>query len=193
MQFHELKWWPNDFEGQGQRPIFSIPAESIPGCMFGANLVILAQICDELLRGQAEFPRILTQNGQNDLEGYGQWPPFSIPAESIPECMFGANLVIPAQTCDELSCRQGKDRRTDGQTQATTISLWPERPWGNKNYNCILLNLCEEKPLMTVRITTHKASIVGTIKQAQTFCTTDPLWENTPVVCEQWIHRTQGP
>ena len=59
----------NDFKGQGQWPPFSIPAESIPGCMFGANLVILVQIYDELSRGQAEFPRILNQNGQNDLQG----------------------------------------------------------------------------------------------------------------------------
>ena len=44
----------NDLEGQGQWPPFSIPAKSISGCMFGANLVILAQIYDELLRGQAE-------------------------------------------------------------------------------------------------------------------------------------------
>ena len=29
--------------------------------MFGANLVILAQICDELSHGQAKFPRILSQ------------------------------------------------------------------------------------------------------------------------------------
>ena len=70
--------------------------------MFGANLVILAQIYEELSDGQAEFSRILSQNGQNDLEGQGQWPPFSIPAESIPGCMFGANLVIPAQIYDEL-------------------------------------------------------------------------------------------
>ena len=33
--------------------------------------------------------------------------------------MFGANLLIPAQICDELSCGQGKvygrmDRETDG-------------------------------------------------------------------------------
>ena len=40
--------------------------------MFGANLVILAQICHELSFGQAEFARILSQNGQNDLEGQGQ-------------------------------------------------------------------------------------------------------------------------
>ena len=126
-----------------------MPPGSIPGCMFGANLLILAQICDELSCGQAEFPRILSQYGQNDLETHGQRPPFSIPAESISGCMFGANLVIPAQMCDELSCGKGKvygrtdgqtdrqtdrqtDGRTDGQTHATTIPLGPERPWGKK-------------------------------------------------------------
>ena len=86
----------NDLEGQGQWPIFSIPAESIPGCMFGANLVIVAQIYDELSHGHIEFPNILSQNGQNDLEGQGHWPPFSIPSKSIPWCMFRLNLVIPA-------------------------------------------------------------------------------------------------
>ena len=95
----------------------SIPTEGIPGCMFGAYLVILAQICEELSHRQAEFPRILSQNGQNDLEGEGQWPPFSIPAESIPWFMFEANLVIPAQTCDELSC--GKVKFMDGR-----LSVW---------------------------------------------------------------------
>ena len=69
--------------------------------MFRANLVILAQIYDELSCGQAEFPKIRSQNGQNDLEGHGQLPLFSIPAESIPGCMFGANLVILAQIYDK--------------------------------------------------------------------------------------------
>ena len=123
----------NDLEGQSQWPPLSMPAESIPGCMFGANLMILAQIYDELLCGQAKFPRILSQN---DLEGHGQWPPFSIPAKSIPRCMFGAHLVIPAQICDELSCGQGKVYgQTHGQTQATTIPLRPERPRGKKHGN----------------------------------------------------------
>ena len=53
---------------------------------------------------QAKFPKILSQNGQNDLEGHSQWPPFSIPAESTPGCMFDANLVLLAQICDELQC-----------------------------------------------------------------------------------------
>ena len=134
MPFCELKWL-NGLEGQGQWPPFSIPAKSVPGCTYGANLVILAHIYDELLCRQAKFPRILSQNGQNDLEGQGQWPPFSIPAESIPRCMFGANLVIPPQICDELSCGQGKVYgQRDGQTQATTIPLRPERSRGNKGH-----------------------------------------------------------
>ena len=91
--------------------------------MFGAHLVILSQIYDELSRGQAKFRVILSQNGQNYLEGQSQWPQFSIPAESIPWCLFGANLVIPAQMCDELSCGQGQvygqtDEQTDRRTDA---------------------------------------------------------------------------
>ena len=59
--------WPNDLESQGQWPPFSILTNIIPRCIFGANLGILAQMCDELWRGQAKFPRILSQNGHNDL------------------------------------------------------------------------------------------------------------------------------
>ena len=66
------------------------------------------------------------------LRKHGQWSTFSIPAESIPRCMFGANLVILDQICDDLSFGQGKvygrkDGRRDVQTQATTIPLRPER------------------------------------------------------------------
>ena len=96
--------------------------------MFGANLVILVPIYDELSRGQAEFPIILSQNGQNDLEGQGQWPLFSIATESIPWCMFGANLVIPAQIYDELSCGQGQ---VYGQTDGRTGKKW-RNYWGKK-------------------------------------------------------------
>ena len=40
--------------------------------MFGTNLVILVQIYDELLGGQAKFPIILSQNDHNDLERQDQ-------------------------------------------------------------------------------------------------------------------------
>ena len=111
----------NGIEGQGQWPPFSIPTESITGCMFGANLVILAQIYDELLHGQAEFPIILSQN---DRQGQGQWPPFSIPAESISGCMFGGNLVILDQICGELSCGQSKVYRRMDAGNDNTPSAW---------------------------------------------------------------------
>ena len=39
--------------------------------MVGANLLFQAQISDEILRGQAKFPIIFSQNDQNDLEGHG--------------------------------------------------------------------------------------------------------------------------
>ena len=76
--------------------------------MFGTNLVILAQICDELLGREAKFPIILSQNGQNDLEDQGQWPLFLIPAENITGYMLGANLVILAQIRDQLLHGQGE-------------------------------------------------------------------------------------
>ena len=165
----------NDLEDQGQWPPFSIPVGSIPGCMFAANWVILVQILDELLCGQAEFPGILSQRGPNDFEGQGQWPLFSIPAGSIPWCMFGANLVIPAQICDKLLCGQGQvygqtDGQTDGQMQATTIPLRPERPRGknlgflqyiyicyHNTWTCCTLHLCQTKsaPLQPETNTTY--------------------------------------
>ena len=131
MQLLKSKWWSNDLEGQNQWPPFSIPAERIPRYIFGANLVILTRIRYKLSHRQAKFPRILSQNGQNNLECHGQWPPFLIPVKRIPGCMFGANLVIPAETCNKLSRGQGKvygwtDGRTDRRRQ------WWWYPFGLK-------------------------------------------------------------
>ena len=62
-----------------------------------------------------------------NLKGQGQWPSFSIPAESIPGGMFGANLVVPAQMCDDrvdnVKFMDGRmDGQTDGQTDAGNIN-----------------------------------------------------------------------
>ena len=146
----------NDLKGQSQWPLFSIPAKSIPECMFGANLVILAQIYDELLCGQAGFPRILSQNGQNDLEGQGQWPLFAIPAKSISWYMFGANLVIPAQICDELSCRQGKVyRQTDRPTDRRRQRQYPFglKGLGGKNISSAVTNILCQLTTITPKLT----------------------------------------
>ena len=111
----------NDLESLRQWPKFSIRAESIPGCMFDANLVIAAQIQYTFLCGQDKFLRTLSKNGQNHVEGLGPWPPFPIIAASIQGCMFCANLVTSAEICDELSCGQGTVYgRTHGRTQPTT-------------------------------------------------------------------------
>ena len=88
--------------------------------MFDANLVILAQIYEELSHEQAEFPRILSQN---DLEGLGKWPPFSIPAEGIQGCMFGANFVVLAQICEELSRGQSEFPRILSQNGQMTLKV----------------------------------------------------------------------
>ena len=48
----------NYLEGHSQWSLFSIPTESISGCMFGANLEIPVEIYEELSHRQAEFPRI---------------------------------------------------------------------------------------------------------------------------------------
>ena len=106
--------------------------------IFGANFVILAQIYDELSCGQARYPIIMSQNGQNDLEGQGQWPLFSIPAESIPWCMFNARLVVPAQICDEFSCVKSKVYgQTDGRTERRTDAGNDNTPsaWKTKGKN----------------------------------------------------------
>ena len=151
MPFCESKW-PNDLEGQGQWPPFSIPADNIPECMFGANFVVVAQIYDELSHGQAEFPSILSQNGQNDLEGQGPWPPFSIPAESIPGCMFGSNLKSLAQIYDELSCGEAEILSHNGQSDLEGHGQWPlfsipteSIPWCMFGANLVIpAQICDE-------------------------------------------------
>ena len=92
--------WPNDLEGQDQSPPHSIPVKGISRCIFGINWVILAQIYFMSLRGQAKFPRILSRNGQNGLEGQGYC--IFDTRHKYPVMHFGANVVIPVKIRDEL-------------------------------------------------------------------------------------------
>ena len=68
------------------KPPFSIPAQDNSKMHICANFVILAQS-----HYKGKFPSNLSLIGQNDLESQSQWPIFSIQAEIIPGCMFGAN------------------------------------------------------------------------------------------------------
>ena len=63
----------------------------------------------------------------------------SISTKTIPRYMFGANFVIVAAMCNELSCGESKlyrqtkrwtDVQTDLQMQSTMITVQPERPRG---------------------------------------------------------------
>ena len=88
MPFHgcEMAIWP--WRSRLMTPVCSASqVKRISRCIFGANLIILAQIRFKLLCEQAKFPRILSRNGQNDPEVQGQWPLFSIPDKSIPWCI----------------------------------------------------------------------------------------------------------
>ena len=66
-----------------------------------SNLVIVAQIYDELLHGQPNFQEFWVKMAKMTLKVKAN---DQIPAESIPGYMFSANLVILAQIYDELPC-----------------------------------------------------------------------------------------
>ena len=96
------------------------PNESTPGCMLGVNLMIPPQICDELSRRQADFPRILSQN---DLEGQGQWYfqnklRVSRDACLVPIWWYQLKFVM-SYRADMVKFRTDRQtgRETDGQTE----------------------------------------------------------------------------
>ena len=109
--------------------------------------MILAQIYYQLLRTQAKFPRILSPNGQNDLED-DQWSPSSIAAERITGCMFAANLVILAQTCEESSHEQVKFPIILSQNDLEGQGQWPpffNIPWCMFGANLVIpVQICDE-------------------------------------------------
>ena len=87
----EMAKWPS--RSRSLTPSFNTGREN-PKKHIGANLVILAHIHYKWSGMQTNFPWNLSQN---DLDSQGQRPPFSLPAESFPGCIFGAYLVIPVR------------------------------------------------------------------------------------------------
>ena len=80
-------------------------------------MIILNELCDELSHRQPEFPRILSQNDLNDIEGQGQWPQISLPAEYHSMhvwCKFG----------DFSWNRADKLKFADGGTDIHTQTKW---------------------------------------------------------------------
>ena len=97
-------------------------------CTSSPNLVVLAWTGDELSLGQA-------QNGVNcdfevkfDLEVQGQLPPKTIGILTKVFYIYGPNLVILAETGDELSRGQARDWHTDGHTHTDAGNDNARRP-----------------------------------------------------------------
>ena len=87
---------PNDLEGQGQIPPYTIPSETYMLCTYWCNLVNLDSIFQKLLCGQARFFANFDLFYPNDLEGQGQITPQTIPTENFPRYTCKPNLVILA-------------------------------------------------------------------------------------------------
>ena len=101
-------------------------------CTYGPNLVILVWTGDELSCRQAQNGVTFDFEVKFDLEGHGQSSRKTIGTLTKVFYTYGPNLVILAWTDDELSRGQASayrtHRRTDRQTQATTIpegQNWP--------------------------------------------------------------------
>ena len=97
-------------------------------CIFVPNLEIVTSIGGELWHGQ-------TQNGVNfdfgvqfELEGHNQSSHNTIGTLTKVFYISGPNLVILAETGDELSHGQARDWRTDGHTQTDTGNANTRRP-----------------------------------------------------------------
>ena len=88
----EIVKWPQ----RSRSMTFSITAERIPGCLFGANFVIVTQIHYELSCRQSKFPIILSHSSQNDLEDQGQRPSWVYHRMHV-LCKFGDSSSILRQ------------------------------------------------------------------------------------------------
>ena len=91
--------------------------------------------------------RVIARTSRISYNSESKWPKWPWRSRSITP-IFNTNrehaemhvwykLVIPAQICDDLSCGQSKiygRTATDGQTQATTIFLRPERLRGKNKW-----------------------------------------------------------
>ena len=79
--------------------------------------MVLAWTGDELSRGQAQNGVDFDFEVEFDLEGQNQSPPKTIRILTKVFYIYGQNLMILAETSDELSRGQARDWRTDGHTQ----------------------------------------------------------------------------
>ena len=81
---------------------------------------------DKLWRRQGHFEACLSLKVPNDLEGQCQSSHFLEVALLVSRCTIGDNLVILAETGDQLSRRQGRYGQTDGGDDNTPSALKAE-------------------------------------------------------------------
>ena len=122
-----------------------------------------------LPRRQSRFPRIRSQSGENDTEDQGGWHPFSIPAESIPGCMFSANFVSPCQICEELSCGRAEFPTVLGQNGQNDDPHFQYQPRVSHDACLVQIWWFQLKSVMRYRATTvtftDKQTYGGTVGQ----------------------------
>ena len=124
----------NELKIQCQWPSFSIPAESILGYMFGANLVILAQTMTSYCADKPNFlefsvkmAKMILKVTVNDLQFQYQ-PSVSQDACLVQIWWFQLKFVT-SYGVDKVKFT---DRWTDGRTDwGNDNTLRPERPRGN--------------------------------------------------------------
>ena len=111
-------------------------------CIFVPNLEIVISIGGELWHGQAQNGVNFDFGVQFDLEGHHQSSHKAIGVLTKVFYISGPNLVILAETGDELSRGQARDWRTDGhthrQTDAGNDNTWRQKLASGKN-NVIIM------------------------------------------------------
>ena len=124
---YEIKKWIDD---QFQSSPKLVGIWTVLRCILVPNLEIVTSIGSELWHGQA-------QNGVNfdfevkfDLEGQNQSLPKTIGILTKVFNIYGPNLVILAETGDELSRGQASDWHTDWRTHRRRQQQYPKAKTG---------------------------------------------------------------
>ena len=111
--------WP--WRSRSMTPIFKTSSRNLKmhiWCPFGDSS------SNPLSYRADKFPRILSQN---DLEGQGQWPPFSIPVKNIPGCIkFGDSSPNLWRVISRTIW-----------IPRNSVSKWPKRPWRSRSMTSI--------------------------------------------------------
>ena len=111
-------------------------------CIFVPNLEIVTWIGDELWHGQAKNVVNFDFGVQLDLKGHDKSSHKTIGILTKVFYISGPNLVILAETGDELSRGQARDWRTDGRTDGGSDNTRRPKLASGK----ISFRICRQRP-----------------------------------------------